>query len=124
MQKRGGNFFHFGHAVVHKIKARFFVRGLWILRILQPANKSVAQLKLHLAYIEDIGAVHFLGSGERKDTVKKSLRALLLGDSGRNRPAAQGIASKQRQPYRTENIYPRSEDLILAHAPTVDASSS
>jgi len=64
------------------------------LGILQPPDETVAELKLNLAYVQDVSAVRLCGSRERKDAAQESFRTLFLGDAGRNRPTAQGMVSE------------------------------
>src|SRR6059058_1418212 len=57
VQQRSSNFLNFWHTVVHQVEASFFVGRFGIVRVLQPPDKSIAQLKLHLSHIQNVSAV-------------------------------------------------------------------
>src|SRR5205807_3333783 len=77
VQQRGGYFLDFRHPVVHEIKASFFIRGLRIFGILDPPNEPIAQLKLHLAHVQNISAIYLRRARERKDAIDRKSGALV-----------------------------------------------
>src|SRR5207248_4169394 len=80
VQQRSSNFLNFWHTVVHQVEASFFVGRFGIVRVLQPLDKSIAQLKLHLSHIQNVSAVRPSCAGKGQNALQKSFRTLLFRD--------------------------------------------
>src|SRR5205807_3893992 len=72
----------------------FFIRGLRIFGILDPPNEPIAQLKLHLAHVQNISAIYLRRARERKDAIQKGSGALVPGESRCTQAICFPIASK------------------------------